>query len=100
VENEYGSFYSCDNTYTTQLKDTIKSYVGNDAILFTTDGSSRQYLRCGLVSDVYATIDFGTSGNVAQNFKIMREFEPKVNIQMKIIYDGLTYSRAALIRLY
>ncbi|XP_011504191.1 PREDICTED: beta-galactosidase-like [Ceratosolen solmsi marchali] len=88
VENEYGSFYACDSVYMSKLKEIIKSYVKNHAVLYTTDGSNRQALRCGHVSDVYATIDFGTSSNVRENFKIMREFEPKGPLVNSEFYSG------------
>ena len=79
MENEYGSFYACDNTYMKKLEKIIKSHVGNDALLYTTDGSYKDALQCGPVSGAYATVDFGTSTNVTENFKLMREIEPKVN---------------------
>ncbi|XP_014204077.1 beta-galactosidase-1-like protein [Copidosoma floridanum] len=88
VENEYGSFKACDKKYMNKLRDIIKGHVGSDAVLYTTDGSSRQALRCGSVPGAYATIDFGTSGNVTYNFKLMRESEPKGPLVNSEFYPG------------
>jgi len=57
VENEYGSFYACDGKYMQWLRDETARYVKQNAVLFTNDGPD--YLRCGSVEGVYATIDFG-----------------------------------------
>lgn len=43
------------------LRDLINSYVQEKAVLFTTDGNAKHYLNCGVIPDVYPTIDFGTS---------------------------------------
>jgi beta-galactosidase len=59
VENEYGSYSACDLVYTSTLKEIFQSYVGNAAVLFTTDGNSGSYLKCGKINGVYATVDFG-----------------------------------------
>lgn len=49
VENEYGSYHSCDFNYTIWLRDLFRKHVKNDAVLFTTDGASRSFLRCGKI---------------------------------------------------
>lgn len=36
VENEYGSYYTCDREYQSQLKDLFRKYLGEDVVLFTT----------------------------------------------------------------
>lgn len=36
VENEYGSYYTCDKAYTGELRDLFNFYFGNDVVLFTT----------------------------------------------------------------
>jgi hypothetical protein len=60
IENEYGSYKACDLNYMTRLRDIFKNIVGNAAVLYTTDGASSSYLRCGKIEGVYATVDFGT----------------------------------------
>lgn len=36
VENEYGFYYACDQTYMIELRDLFHKYFGNDVVLFTT----------------------------------------------------------------
>ena len=36
VENEYGSYYTCDMKYRTDLRDIIINALGDDVVLFTT----------------------------------------------------------------
>ena len=66
VENEYGSFFTCDKNYTEHLRDVFRSYLGNDVVLFTTEGAAASYLKCGKIKDVYATVDFG-AGNFTES---------------------------------
>ena len=60
VENEYGSF-GCNHTYIQHLYDQFHSYLGDDVIYFSTDGSGKKMLTCGQsgVKGLYGTIDFG-----------------------------------------
>ncbi|XP_049781675.1 beta-galactosidase-like isoform X1 [Schistocerca cancellata] len=88
VENEYGSYPACDFTYTSWLRDKFKQYVRNDALLFTTDGSSDIMLRCGKIQDVYATVDFGVGSNVASSFSAMRRHEPQGPLVNSEFYPG------------
>lgn len=62
IENEYGSYQACDSSYMTQLRDIVKSKVGDAAVLYSTDGAGLSFLRCGKIEGVYATVDFG-AGN-------------------------------------
>lgn len=61
-----------------RLRDAVRRHVGHKALLYTTDGSWGQAVRCGRVPGAYATIDFGTDSNVTKAFETMRQFEPKV----------------------
>jgi len=63
VENEYGSF-GCDKNYTGFLRDLIKLHLGDQVVLFTTDGAGDSYVKCGLVPDVYPTVDFGPGNGI------------------------------------
>lgn len=45
------------------MRDLVRAGVGDRAVLFTTDGAGVNYLKCGKIPDVYATVDFG-SGKV------------------------------------
>ena len=41
------------------LRDMAKKLLGDDVVLFTTDGSGLGFLKCGAIDGVYATVDFG-----------------------------------------
>jgi len=81
VENEYGS-YGCDHNYVNMLGSMFKKYVGDDVILFTTDGAGDGFLKCGAVDSLYTTVDFGAGGDPAKTFLIQRKYQshgPYVN---------------------
>uniref|UniRef100_A0A8C4KNQ9 Galactosidase beta 1 like n=1 Tax=Dromaius novaehollandiae TaxID=8790 RepID=A0A8C4KNQ9_DRONO len=59
VENEYGSYYACDYNYLRHLLGTFRALLGHDVLLFTTDGTQADELRCGTLQGLYATVDFG-----------------------------------------
>jgi len=70
IENEYGSYQSvdCGHDYMAHLHDLARHHLGNDTVLFTTDGSSLSWLQCGATNDTYATVDFGpTAGQLASS---------------------------------
>ena len=59
VENEYGSYYTCDHDYMSHLQATFEQYLGKDVILFTTDGwSDPRMLDCGTLPTLFSTVDF------------------------------------------
>lgn len=63
VENEYGSYKTeaCSARgpqYMKHLRDTFRSHLGNDVVLFTTDGSTLDYMKCGTCEGLYTTVDF------------------------------------------
>lgn len=60
VENEYGSYYACDYNYMRHLRTLFRSFLGEDVVLFTTDGNTDKEMICGTLEGLYATIDFGT----------------------------------------
>jgi beta-galactosidase len=59
VENEYGSYFTCDKTYLENLQTLFETYLGKDVILFTTDGDGESLLKCGTLPSLYSTVDFG-----------------------------------------
>ena len=88
VENEYGSFPACDAQYLEGLHSIFRKYLGNDAILFTTDGPSQNMLKCGANPKLfYATVDFGGS-NAETYFKAQREVEPQGPLVNSEYYVG------------
>ncbi|XP_063239683.1 beta-galactosidase isoform X2 [Bacillus rossius redtenbacheri] len=88
VENEYGSFGACDRNHTAWLRDLLLSYVGDDAVLFTTDGAGVGYLKCGAIDGVYSTVDFGTGANVSKAFAAMRTYSPRGPLVNSEFYPG------------
>lgn len=89
VENEYGSYYACDKQYMEQLYQLFRSELGDDVVLFTTDGDSDGYLKCGsLIPYLYATVDFGITSDPAQNFKSQRDYEPHGPLVNSEFYTG------------
>ncbi|KHJ83558.1 beta-galactosidase domain protein, partial [Oesophagostomum dentatum] len=79
VENEYGSYSACDRNYTSWLRDLIWSYLGNETVLYTTDGGSTSNLKCGAIPDVLATVDFGPTSekNINSSFAAQKKYLPK-----------------------
>ena len=59
VENEYGSYFACDYNYLRHLIALFRSHLGDEVVLFTTDGAGLGYLKCGSIQGLYATVDFG-----------------------------------------
>lgn len=65
VENEYGSYFACDYNYMRHLHTLFRLFLGEDVILFTTDGNTDKEMICGTLEGLYATIDFGTGNKTA-----------------------------------
>lgn len=61
VENEYGSYFACDYNYMRHLRTLFRLFLGEDTVLFTTDGNTDREMTCGSLEGLYATVDFGTS---------------------------------------
>ena len=60
MENEYGSFRLCDKSYMAELYKMLRSNLGENVIIFTTDGNTRELVECGsYLPYAYPTIDFG-----------------------------------------
>jgi len=49
------------------LHDIARRHLGNDVILFTTDGDSLDALKCGTANNTYATVDFGPTAGLSAN---------------------------------
>lgn len=61
VENEYGSYFACDYNYMRHLQTLFHLFLGEQTVLFTTDGNTDKEMTCGTLEGLYATVDFGTS---------------------------------------
>uniref|UniRef100_A0A183BQ51 Beta-galactosidase n=1 Tax=Globodera pallida TaxID=36090 RepID=A0A183BQ51_GLOPA len=85
IENEYGSVSPCDFNYMRWLRDFVRQSLGDDVVLYTTDGPSEKMLRCGSIDDTFATVDFGTQpteASVKAIFELQRNWSrggPSVN---------------------
>ncbi|XP_032124735.1 beta-galactosidase isoform X2 [Sapajus apella] len=88
VENEYGSYFACDFDYLRFLQKRFRHHLGDDVVLFTTDGAHEKFLRCGALQGLYATVDFGTGSNITDAFQIQRKCEPKGPLINSEFYTG------------
>ncbi|XP_061684758.1 beta-galactosidase isoform X1 [Syngnathoides biaculeatus] len=88
VENEYGSYFACDYNYMRHLTKLMRSHLGEDVVLFTTDGASPGFLKCGAIQGVYATVDFGPGSNVSAAFATQRHAEPHGPLVNSEFYTG------------
>ncbi|XP_072880344.1 beta-galactosidase [Hemitrygon akajei] len=88
VENEYGSYFACDYDYLRHLLKLFRKYLGNEIILFTTDGTAREFVKCGTLQGMYATVDFGPGENVTEHFSAQRSVEPQGPLVNSEFYTG------------
>ncbi|XP_069571507.1 beta-galactosidase [Brachyistius frenatus] len=88
VENEYGSYFACDYNYMRHLSNLFRSHLGEEAVLFTTDGAGLGYLKCGAIQGLYATVDFGPGSNVTAAFAAQRHAEPHGPLVNSEFYTG------------
>ena len=56
--------------------------------MYTTDGYTDEYLRCGSIHDAYATVDFGPGANITKAFDVQRHFEPHGPLVNSEFYPG------------
>ncbi|XP_010627955.1 beta-galactosidase isoform X3 [Fukomys damarensis] len=88
VENEYGSYFTCDYDYLRFLQQRFRYHLGNNVLLFTTDGAKGEFLQCGTLQGLYATVDFGVGRNITEAFLIQRKVEPKGPLINSEFYTG------------
>ncbi|CAH8292105.1 unnamed protein product [Schistosoma turkestanicum] len=76
LENEYGSYPTCDQTYLEGLYNLSRLHLGENIVIFTSDGPSDGLLKCGSSDKRYlATINFGpTTDPVCKVFKVLEDF--------------------------
>lgn len=86
MENEYGSYEACDFKYMRHLAGLFRALLGDEILLFTTDGP--QGLRCGSLQGLYATVDFGPADNMTRIFSLLREYEPHGPLVNSEYYTG------------
>ncbi|XP_037646281.1 beta-galactosidase-1-like protein [Sebastes umbrosus] len=88
VENEYGSYFACDYNYMRHLRTLFRFFLGEDTVLFTTDGNTDKEMTCGSMEGLYATVDFGTDTNISEAFNRQRRFEPRGPLVNSEFYTG------------
>ncbi|XP_053149412.1 beta-galactosidase-1-like protein isoform X2 [Hemicordylus capensis] len=88
VENEYGSYYACDYDYLRHLLTVFRAHLGEEVLLFTTDGTKESELRCGTLQGLYATVDFGPDANITKAFERQRLYELKGPLVNSEYYTG------------
>ncbi|KAM4584294.1 beta-galactosidase isoform 2-T2 [Odontesthes bonariensis] len=88
VENEYGSYFACDYNYMRHLTKLFRSHLGDEVVLFTTDGAGLHYLKCGSIQGLYATVDFGPGSNITAAFGAQRHAEPHGPLVNSEFYTG------------
>ncbi|KAG2728794.1 hypothetical protein I3760_01G220900 [Carya illinoinensis] len=75
IENEYGS-YGNDKAYLHHLVTLAHGHLGDDIILYTTDGGSRDTLEKGTIRGdvVFSAVDFTTGDDPRPIFELQKEF--------------------------
>ncbi|WCJ39514.1 beta-galactosidase 17 [Euphorbia peplus] len=75
IENEFGS-YGDDKAYLHHLVKLAREHLGDNIILYTTDGGSRELLEKGTIRGdaVFTAVDFTTGDDPWPIFKLQKEF--------------------------
>ncbi|PWA63941.1 beta-galactosidase 17 [Artemisia annua] len=75
IENEFGS-YGDDKDYLHHLVNLARSHLGDDIILYTTDGGTRDTLTKGTIrgDTVFSAVDFSTGEDPWPIFKMQKEY--------------------------
>lgn len=75
IENEFGS-YGTDKIYLHHLVTLARKHLGNNIILYTTDGGTRETLEKGTISEanVFSAVDFTTGDDPWPIFKLQQMF--------------------------
>ncbi|CAH2066993.1 unnamed protein product [Thlaspi arvense] len=75
IENEYGSFGN-DKAYLRNLVSMARGHLGDNIIVYTTDGGTRETLEKGTVplDDVYSAVDFTTGDDPWPIFELQKKF--------------------------
>uniref|UniRef100_A0A8C7Y8N7 Galactosidase, beta 1 n=1 Tax=Oryzias sinensis TaxID=183150 RepID=A0A8C7Y8N7_9TELE len=66
----------------------FRSHLGEEVVLFTTDGAGLKYLKCGAIQGLYATVDFGPGSNITAAFEAQRHAEPHGPLVNSEFYTG------------
>ncbi|XP_014275355.1 beta-galactosidase [Halyomorpha halys] len=88
VENEYGLYDVHDADYLTWLRDQFKSYIGDAAVLFTTDPDSSSAVSRGRIPGVFSTIDSNPTNDAMDMFRELRKIQPNGPLVNSEFYVG------------
>ncbi|XP_065182869.1 beta-galactosidase-like [Sycon ciliatum] len=89
VENEYGSYGACDHDYIDYLYNLYRKQLGDDVVIYSTDGPTTRMITCGSSKDIFTTIDFGAGGSDPMNtFKVLRAYQPTGPLVNSEFYTG------------
>ena len=84
-ENEYGSYAiqtgRSDTEYLLFMHDLLRKYLGQNVLIFSTDGCSGKDILNSKTPNVYSTVDFGSESSPKECFGYQNLFEmgPNVN---------------------
>ncbi|XP_010537559.1 PREDICTED: beta-galactosidase 17 [Tarenaya hassleriana] len=75
IENEYGS-YGSDKAYLHSLLALARGHLGDDIIIYTTDGGTKETLEKGTIplDNVYSAVDFSTGDAPWPIFELQKKF--------------------------
>lgn len=75
IENEFGS-YGDDKAYLHHLVTLARGYLGDEIVLYTTDGGTRETLEKGTIRGdaVFSAVDFSTGEKPWPIFNLQKEF--------------------------
>ncbi|KAB5518257.1 hypothetical protein PHYPO_G00163650 [Pangasianodon hypophthalmus] len=82
VENEYGSYFACDFDYLRHLVKLFRSHLGNDVVLFSTDGAG----VCSSENDDDSVVKLRDTRTAA--FEAQRHAEPRGPLVNSEFYTG------------
>ncbi|KAL1449941.1 hypothetical protein WDU94_002409 [Cyamophila willieti] len=87
IENEFGMHDQCDPQHAMWLRDLIKSYIYDTAVLYSIDPPHRRFQKC-VIDGVYPSVDFGPFQNVTRGFKAQRLVAPHGPLLNAEFYTG------------
>lgn len=116
IENEYGFYSACDLNYTIALTSIFKQHLGDEIVYFSTGDievfnlchfirffirlskifyqipftkikDNPENIKCGVMKNVYPTIDFGPGRNVKKTFARQRSYAPNGPLVKKNIVN-------------
>jgi beta-galactosidase len=92
VENEYGSYHTCDKGYLRHLLQLVRRHLGPSPILTTVDGYTSTDLGCvAHVDGFLRTVDFGPNDggtDPLSNFDNLRVVQPRGPLVNSEFYSG------------